>query len=397
MRDKRIIVSCIPVLNKEQQNGMKNLLLDLQQQGCKVYFWSQNKYESLSDFYIVPYYKKARVRIFVYQLIVKLFVDRKKWVSRLTKWLGTDYRDSNERYNIFSKEAIALFSTIEPDLFICWNPYCCQFGIAFDIARVLGISTSAIEWGFLPNTFILDEKGTLASSQIFNCNPLKGKSDEDMQRYFYEGEKIFDTLKNSSLSLYNQNNVVFPIGVDNDREGVFKVLLLGIDEVDSGAFPREHRERHGLLPFHESSLQTAKAFAEADSAFQVIYKPHPSHNEYFENVKVLKNLWIVNGNPDQLIGWADVIVCSGSKMEFSALLKNKPLINVGAGLLYKKGCSYEIESSSQIAECVKVACYNNVSDLQLLSFKQFLGFLKLDYLYSTKDRNREITAKLMIK
>ncbi|MEO6148801.1 MAG: hypothetical protein ABIN95_13660, partial [Mucilaginibacter sp.] len=114
-----------------------------------------------------------------------------------------------------------------------------------------------------------------------------------------------------------------------------------------------------------------------------------------DNSRVNDNLAIVNGNPDDLIDWADVVFCSGSKMEFSAIMKNKPLLTYGAGLLYGKDCSYEVKSPSSLVNEVTKALSKVYDDRNRKNFITFLGYLDSEYLYNFVTNKNKIIETVL--
>lgn len=394
MRKKTVVISCAPILNEAQSDGLEQLIKDFEKAGCSVYYYGNAANlrfqcyhgDSLS-------YNRALYKIPFYWVLK--CIDHNKWITRLTHHIppgDTRLADSKLLRNLV-RTYVQYFCAIKPDLFLCWNPHSPSFGPMADTARLMGIATGAIEWGLLPGTFILDKSGTLATSQIFN----RAVNYSEPEKFKMTGERIFFNLSQKSISLYQQTTEQLPKELLNANDGGIKILVIGIDMVDSGSYPENHPDRFGLLPFHTSCRAQALAIAALNSNFKVVLKPHPSHNYKSESGQIAANCWVVNSNPDELIKWADVIICSGSKMEFSALFAGKPLVNVGAGILYKKGCSYEANTALQLLEQILQAAQHGVTPQQLQAFKLFLGFLQDDYLYiyNQPNNNRIVIDRML--
>ncbi|MDT3403632.1 hypothetical protein [Mucilaginibacter terrae] len=376
MGQKCIIISCIPNLTPLQEAGMLQMLNELKNRGLKVFFYSPNAHELLNSFAVKPG-RFNRILYKYYYYKSRFLIEEDKWKSRLKWWYSLQSKQQEDiLFKERVKQAIKLFCTMKPDMFVCWNPNAAPHGVHNEVAHIMGIKTGGIDWGLLPNTYILDSKGTLAMSEIFN-RPVTYPDEALVERV---GTAIYNNLKNKSTSMYAQETK--PLPPEAERATGPKILLLGIDTLDSAAHPATHNDRKGLLPFHTSTYEQALAFAQADPSFTVIFKPHPSHNVHTEDVQVQNNMWVLNINPDYLIDWADVVVCNGSKMELSVLFKGKPLINVGAGLVYKKGCSYEVYAPEQMVAMVTEAKNNGFTPQQQRAFKKLLGYLKHYYLYS---------------
>jgi len=377
MKEKVVVLSCAPVLNEVQTQGLMQLVHDFEQRQYRVIYYGNHNNKSFNRYRPTDVkYNKLIYKIKFYWVLLR--IDRHKWIARLKEHLADQQQPIN--YKILKgavRSAVQYFCTTKPDLFICWNPFSPIFGVMADTARLLGIKTGGMDWGFLPGTFLIDSGGTLAHSQVFNGSVTYA----DPHRYLTIGESLFSDLNKQSVSLYQQATEPLPDELVQADARQIKVLLIGIDMVDSGAVPDTDADRIGLLPFHKSCITQALDVAAADPDFRVILKPHPSHNTTPQSQKLSDNCWLINTNPDELISWADVIICSGSKMEFSALFADMPLVNIGAGILYKKGCSYEINQPAEIADCIRQAWQHGVTHEQLQAFKIFLGYLHEDYLY----------------
>lgn len=395
MKKKTVVISCAPILNDAQSDGLEQLIKDFEKAGCSVYY-----YGNAANLRFQRYhgdrlsYNRALYKIPFYWVLKH--IDHNKWMTRLTHHIppGDTRLADNKLLRNLVRTYVQYFCAIKPDLFICWNPHSPSFGPMADTARLMGIVIGAIEWGLLPGTFILDKSGTLATSQVFN----RAITYSEPEKFEITGERIFSELSRKSISLYQQTTEQLPMELLNTDDGSIKILVIGIDMVDSGSYPETHQDSFGLLPFHTSCREQALAIAASDTNFRVVLKPHPSHNYQPESGEIAANCWIINSNPDHLINWADVIICSGSKMEFSALLAGKPLVNVGAGILYKKGCSYEANTASQLREKILQAAQHGITPQQLQAFKLFLGFLKEDYLYAyDRPHNNKVVIDRMLQ
>lgn len=378
MKQKTVVISCAPPLNQVQSAGLQQLFKDFESKGCRVFYYG-NALNTQFDRYTHKNLSHNKILYKVPFYWVLRHIDHDKWITRIAHHYppADQYVADYKLLKAIVRSAVQYFCAVKPDLFICWNPHSPTFGPIADTARLMGINTGAIEWGLLPGTYILDKNGTLADSEIFN----HAVTYSNPEKFRVTGEQIFNELSKGSTSFYQQNTEPLPEELNNLSDRHTKVLLIGIDMVDSGSLPETGPDRLGLLPFHKTCSEQAIDIGESDADFRVILKPHPSHNYNPQSGKISPNCWIVNSNPDELIKLADVVVCSGSKMEFSALLAGKPLVNIGAGILYNKGCSYEIDTPKQLREQILQAKQQGVTSKQLQALKLFLGFLQEDYLY----------------
>jgi hypothetical protein len=377
MKQKIVVITCAAVLNQSQSTSMLRLFKDFENRNFKVYYFGNEANDEFEKFKIERLnFNRIWYKINFYKVL---------WSINSTRWISRLLHNSTRKDLVIDelhlrsviKSAVRYLCTTNPNLFICWNPHSAAFGVMAEAARIMGIKVGAIEWGLLPDSFILDKDGTLATSRVFN-RPILYK---DPKRFLKRGEEIFTHLSQKSISFYKQTSQILPNALLETGPEQTRILVLGIDMVDSACVPEDDPDRLGLLPFHTSCLFQAESIAETDPNFRVILKPHPGHNFYPESKQISSQCWIINSDPDELIKWADVVVCSGSKMEFAAILCRKPLVNIGAGTLYKKGCTYEVSQISQLRDCILLAKEQQVTQDQMQSFKTFLGYLYFDYLY----------------
>ncbi|HMO61639.1 MAG TPA: hypothetical protein PKC39_09915 [Ferruginibacter sp.] len=395
---KTVIISCIPQLNPGQEQGFIQLIGILQGKGYAVKIWNCSSSTALRQFEIAAPAAATGLLGRIKQALQSKapVIDEQKWTERLKHWLNKD--DNFNAKGIFQKhynEALAIFKKYQPDLFICWNPFCCQFGIAYDLAKKMQVKTAAIEFGFLPGTFTIDKKGILALSELNVPAPelYRGLNTVHLQE---QGKQVYQSLVQAGISRLAQQAPQLPTALQHTGAGTVNILVLANDEVDTGCIPAWHEERKWLLPFHTSTYQQALQIAALNPLYKVVFKPHPSHNRYSEDKQLTGNCFIVNGNPDTLINWADVVIASGSKMEFAALLQQKPLVNIGAGLLFDKGCSYEVKNVEAMPGIIQQASQNGCTEQQLQAWYTFLGYLKQHYLFTyTADANTAVNEAVV--
>ena len=393
-----VIISCVPTLNGAQQQGMLNLVNDIEQRGFDVYIWADDFGDQLQAYNVAQATNNisltGKLRRWWYLRQARSSLDKNKWVSRLQLWARAQTNEAAQsHFKYYLAEAVTVFAVLQPAHFICWNPFCCRFGIAYDTAAILGIETAGTDWGYLPDTFILDRMGTQAASAVYNKDPLANRNADDLQAFHTRGGDIFNELQKTNSSIYKQAKPQIPPGFLPDDKKTIKILVLGIGEVDAGAYPPAHRERKGLLPFHQSSYEQAVDIAAVNKNYRVIFKPHPSHNQFKDDL-IIDNLTVVNGSPDELIEWADVIFCTGS-LELSVMTKGKPLITYGAGLLHAKNISYEINSPGDAEKVIAIALSGPGAEARLTNFKTILGYFDMEYLYNFTGNKNNSVANLL--
>jgi hypothetical protein len=379
---KKIIFTIIPLLSNEQQIGLLDLFHHLESKNHNILVWTADENALLT-----PYTKDVNEAL-KYKIVLKdkfslikliLYLNF-KWFFRFKKWANiSSFKVGKIAY--FKKVLISfiLLDRTKPDYFFCWNQMCPHFGIANEVARKLKIETRTIEWGILPNSFYFDIKGSFGFSQLHQITPKQTNS----VIYKELGEKIYQNIKDKNLSVYSQKKEELEFLKNNNSR---IILVLGIDESDSNIHPTWPDDRKIHLPFHRSCLDAALDISEQLNNYLVIYKPHPSRNKYTGILKKSDNLYIVNSDPNQLINLATAVVCFGSKMEINCILKDKPLLVFGGGLLANKGCATVINNKKNMKKFLEIALNSKlINDDKITNFKNYLGYFYEHNLYVVND------------
>lgn len=362
LKNRRVLITIVPQLNEIQ-----NLKLN---KFCKDINNVNGTYSIVNNVskIIIKYSNKKSIFIRFYLFFKILFnVNLIKWYSRVKIWLKTKNNVILIKHIIKQlKFAILIKESKSYDVVFIWNPFCSAFGILGECLDVLNVKTFTIEHGPLKNSLLLD-KGLVYNSQLLKSftNQLNGN--------FEFGNKIYEELKEINSLLHNQNKVNIPSKFLNNNK--IKIVVFGLSEVDANVYPYWAKERKQGFPFFKNGLSKSIYIAKLSNRFQVIFKPHPSHNFEKGNRQVLENLWIINGDPIEIIKWSDLVIANGTKLEIDSIVNQKPVININTGLLWFTNATYKVHKKNEILETINQAYNNGITISQINSFKLFLAYI----------------------
>lgn len=400
----KILISSFFSLTPNQKEKFIELFLSFRELGHECVFWSFNQIDDLKEYQIIIDFDHPEYLTWFEEISQNpsfIGFDHSKWITRIQNRLSIDpdrYLYHDHLINKFATEhsslgdasiplvgykaifsySYLLLELLKPDLFLAWNPHHYMSGIAYDIAHSLNIKVGAIENGYLPNTILVDSKGIAASSllQSFSLDQLMN----DKQGYYHEiGTSIFRNYKDSNYSLYRQNSLSSSLPESNKLESP-KIVCFGTPEVDAGCIPIETSESLINLPFHNNSYELALDVAKVNLGC-TIFKPHPHSNCSGMGVPEI-GFYVTDADPIDLIQWADVIVCTASKLEFTSLFLGKPVVLFGSGLLWNKGCTYEIHNPEELIDVLNIAFKNSDFTSKFDAYVKYLGYLVCHYLYN---------------
>ena len=100
-----LLITCVPKLNMEQEEGMLSLIDYYSKQGYQVLFWSDHSYNLLKQFSIDLSLKKLsfieKANICIDFLKINYYLNKNKWRDRLKVWLN---KGSDEEVESFIKQ-----------------------------------------------------------------------------------------------------------------------------------------------------------------------------------------------------------------------------------------------------------------------------------------------------
>ncbi|MDX2128601.1 MAG: hypothetical protein SFU91_06155 [Chloroherpetonaceae bacterium] len=260
--------------------------------------------------------------------------------------------------------------------FCCWNNHHYYFGIYYDFCSILKIKTSIIEWGYIPDSFILDKSGYAGESSIASSS-LNILIQDNYQILTNIGKECIFSINNIDINIYNQK-FQSPLLDQIYRKKINgnKILFLGINEYDQGCIPFYLKSKKTYLNRFNSCLEISLEISKRlNNDDLLIFKPHPTRNKYQEE-QISTNHFILNVDPNILIDWADLVITVGSKLELNVLLKGKKLFLLHSGVFWNKDCAIQSNDVDEL-----ISNLNFSSNIHINSLYLYTGYLLNKYMF----------------
>lgn len=276
-----------------------------------------------------------------------------KWIARLGVLTrqGCPASLAPQLYAIVRGVSEHVLATIQPDLFVAWNPYEVRVGVAYDLCRERGIATATIERAPLPNTWHFDSQDHLARSR------LRAVSYDDIAADPAQAElcrqtaaEVFAKFPLEGLDRYQQQGSVAPQAQDRQR-----IVFLTTDDMTVGMHPGNHPDRRLLLPQFLNSFDAARAVAEAHPDKDVVLKVHPNALHLVDEQDYPANVSLADGPPAPLLKTADVVVSMGGSLTAMAVGLGKPVVHLVRDAYHGKGIFFEIAQRDELVSVIDTA------------------------------------------
>lgn len=368
MKGKRLLITLVPTLREALLPKLRAVIDGFHADGCEVRLLTLYRQDATLDPLMLRSWGASH-RLGLFTWLRVLFGFRwLLWTQRMRVWSKVGLPAAFVKVVKEFRRSGRILATADPDVVYVWNPYCCAFGILGEVARLSGRQVRTIEYGVLPDTLLLD-RGFIFDSELFAGHA------EVRGRHLEEGRAVLEMLQRAGAArLYAQASAHVPAGAEL-LPGDIGILVLGLSEVDAGVVPSWGGERRGPYPYHANGVELARAIAACSPTYKVIYKPHPNHNPLHEDVRLMDNAWVVNGDAHGLLDWCHVVVANGSKMEIDAMVAGKPVVNVGTGILSYSEASYRMSAWDQLETTILQAHQREGFEQRRIALADFLGYL----------------------
>ncbi len=389
----RVLISNLAPLKEDDLTFFRSLIDSLETFGFNIIFWSGPYHRGFSKYYVPLDWNIANWKTHLkfdeddFKLGQKFIEDPNKWIARIQLLAKQDLSEFTveELYKFLVSFGYKILSEVKPDVFLIWNTLCPHAGIAGEIARKIGIKCLLLERGNFPKTWFLEEGGLIGHS-VLSSKRLK----ELVKPWEYHG---FEIVGRNYLNSWNRNEI--PKYRQNPLDDEASTILkLGIsckkmvffppDDLSLGFIPFDGRDREKHLPGFKNSYEAAKALATRFVGI-TIFKPHPS----FENWDLISipeiQFFVLNVDYRELVDWADIIATTGSGLQFYALSRGKPVINMANDIISNKEIVFEAKQESEIDKVLEEVEAFNAPEERLRNLNIFLGFLLTRYLISLEN------------
>jgi len=364
-------------------------------QNIEVFILSNRKDVNLNGVYNLDDFKNSSVLEKILNLKSRKInisdeILSQQYEHEKVKYIYRKIKKKNSKKTLEKWGAMAelYYNIIEPDLIIFWNA---QFGIsrAFrNIAERLKIPFYFIEKGVLPQSFYFDINGTNFESEIAKTNldyslineRQKNKFKKKIEEIDNKGYSAWEQPKRKNLAELkknlgikeNQKVIFFPGQVDHDSNIVL--------------FSKYFKNSKDVLMWIIKDLKNDNFF--------VLVKPHPKGFDKKEELDLIighNGISTDKINIIDAIYLSDIIITINSTVGFEALIREKPVIQLGMGILSNKGLVTEYNPSKnsymQILQCINDFNENKTNIInKVLKLGSFLN----DEYYCFRDNGKSI-------
>lgn len=367
-RRGRTLITLVPTLNAQLIEKLRHVITRLEEDGREVRLLSLYPQDPVIGPYLVRPYGGRWPRGLALILRGLWSFRWRVWTERMMVWASMDRAAAMKATLVELYRSARLLAAEKPDVVYIWNPYCCAYGILGELAQAVGCKVRTIELGVLPDTLQLDDGFLHSSAVLARYARVKGG-------FARQGHEVMEHMRGRNDARgYAQGQAELPPKATL-LPGDIGILVFGLSDVDAGVIPGWAPERRGPYPHHLNGIALSRAIASRSSHYKVIFKPHPNHNQWPKDVPLAANAWVVNGDARPLLQWCDVVVANGSKMEVEAMLADRPVVNIGKGILSFSEASYRVESWEEVDQVILSAKARANFEERRSALADLLGYL----------------------
>jgi Capsule polysaccharide export protein len=280
---------------------------------------------------------------------------------------------------------LKLLKQLQPMRVILWNEFYAFHHIIKHLCMELGIPVSYIEFGCLPGTICIEEKGQQGESLPARL-PYRYKGICSTKMEIDNATTVLDYLQKTKLNRNIQPNILLSKHLLTYYNAERKTLVyIGQNDYESGMYPYTRNTQKYHSPIFKTTLEALKhlSLLSINNEWNLIFKPHPNivavekKKEWIHKVDIIEN-----ANINSIIDFADVVITILSQSAYIALIREKPVLMLGYSQLKKKGCTYEAFQKSQIKKQIICALRNGFTKKQRQHYKRHIAKLLKSYLYS---------------
>lgn len=313
--------------------------------------------------------------------------DEKEWIAKLVERKvyqnkELSYQSAAEIYWYFKN----IFKILNPLRVLIWGGWKWENYILSDIAKRREIPYGFMEHGWVSGTIQFDRGGISGQSE-YAIRPSELYR-RDIERKHVEIKELKDYIISHKADTGKFRNIKEDdINLGRIHKGKKTVFFVGMDDYGIGINPQsDYWGKYVSSLFsstQEALLFIAKICKKND--WNIVFKPHPNakgHNQIADDLLMNNNIiQVIYTDIDRLIQLADVVISIASAVDYKVLIYGKPLVQLGVTTLYKKGCSYEINSLTVIEDQIKTAMEKGMTEQQNQSFDLHMTRLLDKYLW----------------
>lgn len=286
--------------------------------------------------------------------------------------------------------AKALVESFQPVCVIVHNKLYSMHDIIVNVCMENKVKPLYFEFGALPGTFALENKGQMGASEVavdyeaFKKLPV---TKDDLKK----AQDVWEFLKKSKLNRNPQTSKSLsrlPL-----KKGRPIILFAGQNDYDSGICPYTEYSRKYHSPIFHTSDEAIIFLAQIaeQNNWNLIYKPHPlavKHHRCLSDGLPKNIIWISDVDINKIIDISDVVVTILSQVGDISLIRGKATVMLGYTQLRGKDCVYEAYRRECIEEKIKDALKYGFTAEQKRAFVRHIAQTIKYYLYDDlNDRN----------
>lgn len=285
-------------------------------------------------------------------------------------------------YNYWEK----FLRVLKPQKVILWNQFYSFHIIAKSVCRKIGIPVYYMEFGSIPGTIALMEKGQMGESNISKRYWIYRHLPVDDEQLACS-KAVIDYIRNNNIDRNplpdNDSTDKLNHLIDHNKP---TIVFLGHNDYESGTYPYGYGSYLFHSPIFKSSDEAAIYLYDLcmRNDWNFIYKPHPlvlnvGHkydSEEYSQINIVERCNILN-----LIDIADVCITILSQSSYTCLIRNKPVVMLGYNQLKKKGCTYEAYNKSCIIHAINDALHDGYNERQKQNFYKHVAIMLRYCLY----------------
>lgn len=284
-----------------------------------------------------------------------------------------------------------LLRDVRPALCVLWHEFNGFHYTLTHVCREIGLPFLYIEYGVLPGSINLDPGGQMAESWVardherFRALPIGPEDKSRAGDYLVWAREGRHTRKPQAGAVD-----IAPIVARARDAGRRVIFYAGQNDWGSGIIPPTLPEARTHSPFYEDTLDALRCLSEVAEQldWHVLFKPHPMVEERHKNFEVPypdRVDCVIGANIFDCMDQSDLTTTLFSGVSYLALIHDRPVLMLGINHLYKKGCAYEIESRSQLAEALDRAIRDGFTDDQRRNWRRHVAQLWRHYLFAFED------------
>lgn len=281
-----------------------------------------------------------------------------------------------------------IINELKPSIILAWQNNLPQTHILKLLATEYSVPHKIIERGLLPDTLMLENEGIAAQSDILNNFSIR-KMIQD-----YPSEQDYELIKQF---YFTNNPTKYDHIVDSKKQNITEYfdaskdpLIVYFTQVDSsgGMYPANTYSSKKMSSVYESTIETIVELQNAadELKFDLIVKLHPGDTKSYDfkdtdRVKVTKE-----ADCKALMEKSQVMIFSGSTLQFEALLYEKPIVLLTASQLSGTHIAYEVISKSDLYNQINKAINKIEFGEKNLKAKSFISWITNYFLFAYTDK-----------